>query len=216
MNMKNLSLLAAVACLSLTACSKNPADNVPAADVKSAAPAPAAAAVAKTYAFGPETSKVGFVGSKVTGSHAGGFAKFAGELNVVDGKVAAAGSKVVIEVASLFSDAEKLTGHLKGPDFFDAAKFPTATFTATAIEHGATNSVVTGNLSLHGVTKQISFPATIHVSDSAVSLAAEFSINRFDFEIKYPGKTDDLIRQEVVLKLKVEAKPGKATFPTAG
>jgi polyisoprenoid-binding protein YceI len=175
-----------------------------------------APAAAKTFAFGPDSSTVEFVGSKVTGSHKGGFKKFAGELNVENGALAGAGNKVVIEIDSLFSDTDRLTGHLKSPDFFDAAKFPTATFVTTAIEKQATNSIVTGNLTMHGVTKQISFPADIKVSDGAVDLAAEFFVNRFDFDIKYAGKTDDLIRKEVVLKLKVSAKPGKATFPTAG
>jgi polyisoprenoid-binding protein YceI len=149
----------------------------------------------------------------VTGKHDGGFNKFTGELSVVGGKLSPVGNKIVIDMPSVFSDAEKLTGHLKSPDFFDVAKFPTATFVTTAIEDKGTNSIVTGNLTLHGVTKQISFPAKIDVSDSAVKVDSEFSINRFDFEIKYPGKVDDLIRQEVVLRLKVNAKPGKAEFP---
>ncbi len=202
------------ACAVLAGCSKNPAENVPAANVStatnSASPAPAAA---KTYAFGPAESKIEFTGSKVTGKHNGGFNKFAGELNVADGKLAGAGNKVIIEMTSTFTDTDRLTGHLKSADFFDAAKFPMATFVTTTIEPTSTNSIVTGNLTLHGVTKQISFPAKIEVSDAAVKLNAEFFLNRFDFDIKYPGKTDDLIRQEVVLRLKVDAKPGKAEFP---
>ena len=64
---------------------------------------------------------------------------------------------------------------------------------------------------MHGVTKQISFPAKIQVADDAVEIAADFFINRFDFDSKYPGKANDLIRKEVVLKIKVRAAPaGKA------
>jgi polyisoprenoid-binding protein YceI len=210
------SLVLFAACVAIVGCSKNPAENVPAANVSpatnAAAPAPAPAA-AKTYAFSPANSKIEFTGSKVTGKHDGGFNKFVGELNVANGKLAGSGNKVVIDMTSTFSDAERLTGHLKSPDFFDVAKFPTATFVTTAIEPTATNSIVTGNLTFHGVTKQISFPAKIEVTDDAVKLDAEFFLNRFDFDIKYPGKTDDLIRQEVVLRLKVDAKPGKAEFP---
>ena len=208
------SLLVLAPLVVLVGCSKNPAENAPAADVRTAtnaaAPAPA---TARTYALGPANSKVEFTGSKVTGKHNGGFKKFTGELNVVDGKLAGAGNKVVIDMTSTFTDTDRLTGHLKSPDFFDAVKFPTATFVTTAIEPGATNSIVTGNHTLHGITEQISFPAKIEVSDAAVKVDAEFFLNRFDFEIKYPGKTDDLIRQEVVLRLKVDAKPGKAEFP---
>ena len=53
-------------------------------------------------------------------------------------------------------------------------------------------------------------------SDASVKLEAEFFLIRFDFDIKYAGKTDDLIRKEVVLRLKVNATPGKAEFPAAG
>ena len=64
---------------------------------------------------------------------------------------------------------------------------------------------VTGTLDLHGVTKNISFPATIEVSDDGVRAQAEFVIKRFDFGIVYPGKADDLIRDEVVIRLDLQA-----------
>jgi polyisoprenoid-binding protein YceI len=147
------------------------------------------------------------VGSKVTGSHTGGFNKFTGELRVANGKLSPSGNKVVIDTTSLFSENDRLTGHLKSPDFFNVAQMPTAIFETTAITAQATNSLVTGNLTLHGVTKQISFPADIKVSEAAVEVGAEFFINRFDFNIQYPGKANDLIRKEVVLKLKVKASP---------
>lgn len=209
MKIKFASLAALAFLAVITGCSKNPAENVPAAEVKT--PATAAPAlvpmVAKTYAFGPETSAIDFIGSKVTGSHKGGFKKFTGELNVIEDRLVPAGNKVVIDMDSTWSDSERLTGHLKNADFFDVPKFPTATFVTTAIEKGATNSTVTGNLTLHGVTKQISFPATVLFTNGAVNLSAEFVLIRSDFDIKYTGKADDLIRQEVVLKLKVNATP---------
>ncbi len=206
----NIASLIAITSLAVAVgCSKNPAENVPAAEVKTASNAAPALVpmIAKTYAFGPETSAIDFVGSKVTGSHKGGFKKFTGELNVIEGRLVPAGNKVVIDMDSTWADADRLTGHLKSADFFDTAKFATATFVTTGIEKGATNSTVTGNLTLHGVTKQISFPASILFTNGAVNLSAEFFLNRNDFDIKYAGKADDLIRQEVVLKLKVSATP---------
>jgi polyisoprenoid-binding protein YceI len=209
MKIKLASLAALASFAVLVGCSKNPAENVPAAEVKTpATTAPALVPmVAKAYTFGPETSAVDFIGSKVTGSHKGGFKKFTGELNVIGDRLVPAGNKVVIDMDSTWSDSERLTGHLKNADFFDVPKFPTATFVTTGIEKGATNSTVTGNLTLHGVTKQISFPADIQFTNGAVNLNAEFVLIRSDFDIKYTGKADDLIRQEVVLKLKVSAMP---------
>ena len=213
-SLKNFLFIPAL--LACFGCS-NPADKVAEATVssktntsaESTKPAPAPSASARTYTFGPENSAINFVGSKVTGKHDGGFKQFSGELKVVDGKLADTGNKVVIQMDSIWADNPRLTGHLKTPDFFNVAQIPTATFETTAITPGQTNSTVTGNLTLHGVTKQISFPATIQVSDSAVDLNAEFFIKRMDFDVKYPGKPNDLIRNEVVLKLKIKATPGE-------
>ena len=195
----------------------NPADSVSAAKVSSASDQPKAKAApekaaAKRYTFGPENSKIEFVGSKVTGSHNGGFKKFEGELFVdAGGKLQSSGNKVTIDTSSLFADNDRLTGHLKSPDFFNVQQFPTATFITTEIAEQGTNTTVTGDLTLHGLTKQIAFPAAIRVSSEAVEVKANFSINSFDFEMKYPGKADDLIRKEVVLKLDVKAAPAAKT-----
>jgi polyisoprenoid-binding protein YceI len=67
---------------------------------------------------------------------------------------------------------------------------------------------VTGNLELHGVTKSITFPATIKMSADAVDVDAEFAINRKDFGIVYAGKPDDLIKDDVLIKLEIRAKKG--------
>jgi polyisoprenoid-binding protein YceI len=208
----------------LLGCS-NPADNVPAANVTSNTNAAKDAAQSpdsdgRYFAFGTNSATIAFIGSKVTGSHNGGFRKFAGEFRVVDGKLADSGNKIIIDMTSIWADNDRLTGHLKSPDFFNVAQLPTATFVSTAIKQKDTNSIVTGNLTLHGVTKQISFPASIQLDEGTVNVAAQFVLNRFDFDIKYPGKANDLIRKEVVLKLNVKAVPGRAEFaaiePAAG
>src|SRR5690606_33501403 len=113
-----------------------------------------------------------------------------------------------VELASVESDAEKLTGHLKSADFFDVEKFPKSTFKSTSVSAGSEPGTYTvvGNLDLHGVTKSISFPAKINVSGDAVDVSSEFKINRKDFGIVYPGMPDDLIHDDVVIKLDVKAK----------
>ena len=193
------------ACL-LAGCS-DPADKVHKSDASAPKDASATTAASKTFVVRSE-SKIGFVGSKVTGSHNGGFTNFAGTVSVADGKVVTT-TEIKIAMASTWSDAEKLTGHLKSADFFDAEKFPTTTFTVTAIEPASDGQKVTGNLALHGVTNSISFPAKIEVADASLTVKAEFAINRKDFGINYPGKTDDLIRDNVVIKLDLSATPGE-------
>ena len=195
--------------LSIAACA-NPADDKPHATVSEATQTPDAAktAGAETLAINPENSKVEFVGSKVTGSHNGGFKQFSGTIELAKEGVQNSRVTIDIDTNSLFTDTEKLTEHLKTPDFFDVAKYPKANFTSTKIEPATTTGAthtVTGNLDLHGVKKTISFPATIQVAPDSASVNAEFSINRKDFGINYTGKANDLIRDEVVLKLTVKA-----------
>lgn len=155
---------------------------------------------AGSLAVSPANSKIEFVGAKVTASHPGGFTDFSGSVRVGD-PIETSVIEVTVQTASLFADKEKLTKHLKSPDFFDVAQFPTATFKSTGIKKDGAEHTVTGDLTLHGVTKSISFPATISATDAQVSANAEFSIDRKDFGINYPGMRDDLIRDLVAIKL---------------
>lgn len=169
----------------------------PATPATAAAPSPENA---QPFAITPSNSKIEFVGAKVTASHDGGFTDFAGTLNVAE-PLEQSKIDLTIQTASLYADKEKLTKHLKSPDFFDIAKFPTATFRSTEIKKDGAGYTVTGDLTLHGVTKRISFPATLSSSADKLDATAEFSINRKDFGIMYPGMPDDLIRDLVVIKL---------------
>ena len=199
----------------ITACG-NPANNVPRAAVSSETNTDAAASAPasgdRVFTLSGKDSQIHFIGSKVTGSHNGGFTNFTGEFRVASGRLAGAGNKIVIDMNSIWADNAKLTGHLKTPDFFNVAQFPNAEFVSTAVEKKTTNYMVSGNLTLHGVTRQISFPADIQVSDDAVTVKSQFVLNRFDFDIKYAGKADDLIRKEVVIRLNIRGTPGKPSL----
>lgn len=158
---------------------------------------------ATVLVIGPSNSKIEFVGAKVTKSHDGGFTDFAGKVEVGE-PIESSQIDITIQTASLYADEEKLTKHLKSPDFFDVEKFPTATFRSTGIDKEGEGHMITGDLTLHGVTKRVTFPATIQITDGAVNANAEFSINRQDFGITYPGMPDDLIRDLVVIKLALD------------
>ncbi|HEY1101683.1 MAG TPA: YceI family protein [Myxococcota bacterium] len=185
----------------------DPVTPPPAAEAPAAAVAPVALPEGTRYTFSNDGSTVAFTGSKVTGKHDGVFNTFSGTVVVPEGKPELAAVTVDITLASAKTDAEKLDGHLQSPDFFDVAKYPTANFTSTKVERAADGkSTVTGNLTLKGQTKQISFPAVATVEGDTVSATAEFAINRKDFGIVYAGKADDLIRDEVLVKLTIKAK----------
>ncbi len=144
----------------------------------------------------------------MTGSHNGGFKKFSGTVELAADKPEVKQITVDIDMDSLWADNEKLTTHLKSPDFFDVPKNPKSTFVTTEIKPGGekgASHTITGNLTLHGVTKSITFPATLTVKDDAVTLTSEFALNRREFGINLAGKPNDLIRDEVVIKLDVKA-----------
>jgi polyisoprenoid-binding protein YceI len=199
-----LTILAAV--LAISACS-NPASDVPKAVTGEAGSGSSAPVASERYVITPENSKIEFVGSKVTGSHNGSFKRFSGAIEYA-GQPEKSRVRITIETASIEADDPKLTEHLKSPDFFDVAKYPQGTFESTEIkpggEKGATHTV-TGNLQLHGVTKSITFPGTINASPGLVTVEANFAINRKDFGVNYAGAANDLIRDEVVIKLNVRA-----------
>lgn len=191
----------------LVACHDPAADTSKARTGEAAQVASPAAAQGQKYSITSQNSKIDFVASQVTGKHTGSFGDFAGQINYA-GSPETSHVNITIKTDSITADAPDLTKHLKTPDFFDVAKFPEATFVSTAIkpggENGATHTV-TGNLTMHGVTKSITFPATITVTPDAATVESSFSINRKDFGINYAGAADNLIRDNVVLNLHVRA-----------
>lgn len=163
------------------------------------------------YTIAPPNSKIEFVGSKVTGSHNGSFEKFDGAINLVNNDPTKSQVNITMDVNSIKTDDPGLTKHLLMPDFFDVAKFPQATFVSTEIKPGGdkgASHTVTGNLTLRGVTRAVTFPATISVTPDAANVDADFAINRKDFSINYAGAADNLIRDDVVLKLTIRANKG--------
>ena len=202
-------ILTILGALFVVASCANPATDKPKAVTNDAAPVSSTspAAAVEKYLITPENSKITFVASKVTGSHHGGFEKFSGAIDYA-GQPEKSHVTITIDTSSVTTDTPDLTKHLKTADFFDVAKYPQAKFESTVIkaggEKGATHTV-TGNLQLHGVTKSITFPATIVVSPSVITVDSTFSINRKDFGINYAGAADNLIRDEVVLTLNIRA-----------
>jgi polyisoprenoid-binding protein YceI len=186
----------------------DPAADKPKAVTSDAAPVSSSspAASVEKYSIKPNTSKIEFLASKVTGSHHGAFEKFSGAIDYA-GQPEKSHVTITIDTGSVMTDTPDLTKHLKTADFFDIAKYPQATFESTEIkaggEKGATHTV-TGNLQLHGVTKSIAFPATIVVSPGVVTVDSTFAINRKDFGINYAGAADNLIRNDVLLTLHVQ------------
>jgi len=201
--------LAFVLVSALFACNTDPTKGkVQATTSEPAAPAPVAPAASEQVelTLSKSSGSVAFVGAKISDKHAGKFTEFSGKIRLSPGATEKSQVTVTIAIASMEIEPPKLKGHLMTPDFFDVEKFPTASFESTKIEKSGDKYSVTGNLNLHGVTKSISFPAMITTSSDSATIKAEFGINRKDFGIVYPGMPDDLIQDQVLIQLDLNAK----------
>ena len=187
----SIKLLITPLILILASCS-NPADST--VDAKIAEVAKAATSIdGKTYIFNKD-STIGFIGSKVTGS-----------FDLKDDEPQS--GQFTIDMNSTWSDDERLTKHLKAEDFFDVENYPESKFVATNFSKSLEGKYeLSGNFTLRGVTKNITYPTQVIHNENSVLLKAEFDINRQDFGISYAGKVDDLIRDEVIIKLNLIAQ----------
>ena len=203
-----VTVLAAGTCLPACKASEPPSTNGTAQPAAPSASAPVAKATdpssVATLALDPAASQFGFEAAKITRTHQGSFKRFTGSATLVGDDVQSIA--VEVETPSLEADDPKLAGHIKTADFLDVEKFPKATFKSQSIQKkpagGATHEV-TGALTLHGITQEITFPATIDVTPTTLTGSGTIRIDRQKFGVKYPGMPDDLIKDEVVLQPKL-------------
>lgn len=157
-------------------------------------------------------SKVLWLGKKVSGEHFGDVAITSGKL-VVDGDQLIGGDFVIDlnTINDLDMEGEykqKLEDHLKSEDFFDVANHPESTFEITGVSAGAEAGiiVISGNLTIRGVAKNITFDAQVlELSETAAVLNADFNIAREDWGVNYAGQADDLISKEINFKITLVA-----------
>ena len=190
--------------------------NAPAASPTTPAPVPTdarPAAGAQELPIDVAQSDIHALGAKVTKTETVRFSKWSGAVQVAGGKIQAV--HVDLDVTSLDAGKPKLNGHLNSPDFFDTEKYPKATFQSTNIQEGSNEPgmthTVTGDLTMRGVTKSVTFPMKLEVTDDRVTGETEFAINRLDWNIAYPGAPDDLVQEKVVLTVKLVAPNPNAT-----
>lgn len=222
--MKHRRLLFALSVLLalFPACRKSEIGEAPAAQVSDTAPATAPDTAAAQPAGNVTTanvikdkSSIEFIGAKVTRDHHGKFHNFGGRIEYAGGKPQRVHFE--IDLNSIETDEPKLTAHLKTPDFFDVQRFPKATFTSTALTEGApagapagTTHTLRGTLDMHGVQKEVTVPVVAQVTPDGVRTTSDFRINRHDWGISYRGMADDLIKDEVRIKLNLLFPPPPA------
>ncbi len=120
-----------------------------------------------------------------------------------------------IDVSSIHTHDEQRDGHLKSVDFFDVEKYPTMTFKSTTVEKkGEEEYAVTGELTLHGVTKPVTFkvegpsaPAKDPWGNTRIGLSATTKINRKDFGLNWNAALETggiLVGEDVHITLDVQ------------
>jgi polyisoprenoid-binding protein YceI len=145
----------------------------------------------------------------------GKFTGLAGKLSLNDADVSKSSIEASIPVATVNTGDEQRDGHLKSADFFDVEKFPNMTFTSIrVVPNGAGEGKVTGELTLHGVTKLVTFevegpsqPAKDPWGNTRIGLSATAKINRKDFGLVWNAGLETggvLVGEDVTISLDVE------------
>ena len=118
------------------------------------------------------------------------FGMITGTLTLDPANPAAASVSVEIPIASVQTSVPALIENIMKPMLMDAAKYPTATFKSTKVEVSGTTAKITGQLTLHGVTRQVLLDARLvgaganpNSKKDTVGFEATTSINRFDYGI---------------------------------
>jgi len=169
----------------------------------------------ETYKFDPTHSKIAFQLRHLLGTARGEFHKFSGTIDFDREHPDRSTVTAIIQVASIDTKIAKRDQHLRSADFFDAAKFPEITFRSRAVKRtGANSGDITGDLTMHGVTR----PMTLHVKLASPitgdSLPARTRwqvttdpIHRKDFNLVFSGSTEAIsgIGQEVMPAIEIEA-----------
>ena len=177
---------------------------------------------AKTYTV--DNGTIYWTGTKVGGQHSGTVMVSRGMLDVENGNISS--GKFGINMNSIKTTDDmgeemigKLEGHLKSDDFFGAAAHPEGMFEIVSVTpatgtEGVTHNI-TGNLTMKGITKSITIPANVIITDEMIiATTPKFTINRTDWDVKYGSgilgtAADKIIHDEVSLNLELKAAASK-------
>lgn len=224
--MKRVSILLSIAFFAFIILSQTGtrATNLTFAD-RFAAAAPVG--VSGTYGFDKAHSAIGFkVKHNGLIDIPGFFRDFTGNINYDAKDVTKSTVEFSAKATSIDTGHGGRDNHLRSADFFEVAKFPDVTFKSSKIEKKGKGWMVTGDFTMKGVTKTISFPFTIagflpagEKSVARMGFTADAKINRRDYGVTYgsniPGTNIPVIADDIAIRIEVEATPPRTTVPAA-
>jgi polyisoprenoid-binding protein YceI len=214
MKLRNLIFIFTLACISLVACKKK------SSSVETGKPEEVVAATEGASKFQIVKGTINWIGSKPTGKHTGTLNIASGNITTLDNLPTSGSFDIDMKSLSTtdLTGKEKtdLDGHLKNADFFDVEKFPVGKFEISKIEAKGDDPemthMITGNLTLKGITKSVSFPVNIAITGDVMNAVSKnFTINRTEWGIKYSSGLigtlkDKIINDDVNLTINLEAK----------
>ena len=175
--------------------------------------ATAASAAVETYVIDPVHSSVGFKIRHVIGKVPGAFTKFSGTIVVDRDNLENSTVEATIDVGSISTFNDYRDKDLKSPSYFDAAKFATITFKSKAWKKTGDNMFdVTGDLMIHGVTKEVVLNVTLDGFGAGMQGAqlsgweATTTIKKSDFGVTGPPPAAAMLGDDVAISITVEAK----------
>jgi len=166
---------------------------------------------ADTYTIDPAHTTFGFTVKHMMISQVpGNFDKFDGQIIYSPTDLANSKANVTIDVNSINTRNDKRDAHLKSPDFFDAAKFPTITFVSKKF----TATEIVGDLTMKGVTKEVTIPVTISgpvktmTGGQAIGITGSVTVNRQEYGINWNKTLDQgglAVANDVLVNVSIEA-----------
>jgi polyisoprenoid-binding protein YceI len=173
-----------------------------------------AAAEPVTYKVDADHSGVGFTVRHFVSNVPGRFRDFDGVVKYDKQNPAASSVEFTVKAASIDTSNNDRDEHLRSADFFDVQKFPSLTFTSTKVAAKDADTLdVTGNLTLHGVTKQITIPVEVlgtvkTPNGEKAGFESSFTVNRKDYGIVWNRVLDaggSVLGEDVKINISIEA-----------
>ncbi|PKN13201.1 MAG: protein yceI precursor [Deltaproteobacteria bacterium HGW-Deltaproteobacteria-4] len=171
---------------------------------------------ASIWTIDPDHSNIGFkVRHLMVSNVKGSFNKFTGTVEINDKDISKSKVEVIIDTNSINTNVEKRDEHLRSADFFDVAKYPTMTFVSRkVVAAGAGHLKVTGDMTLHGVTKEVVLDVEGPTPDSKdpwgnirKGATATTKINRKDFGLLWNAALETggvVVGDDVIITLEIE------------
>lgn len=170
---------------------------------------------ADDYSIDKAHSTIGFSAKHLMVSKTNGmFNEYDGAVTFDPNDLAASKIEMTIQSASINTHLEARDTHLKSPDFLDVEKFPTITFVTKSIAKEGEGYNLTGDLTIKGVTKEITVPAEISgpvnspMGGTAIGISSNFKINRQDYGVSFNKTMDNggfVVSDDVTIDVTIEA-----------